>query len=58
VRRGAHLASGHGADTDILVASARAYINALNKLVALGDEPRIKPEDSSAARPAAAVGTP
>ncbi|MGB2940075.1 MAG: 2-isopropylmalate synthase [Candidatus Dormiibacterota bacterium] len=58
VRRGAHLASGHGADTDILVASARAYINALNKLVALGDEPRIKPEDSSAAQPAAAAGTP
>ena len=58
VRRGAHLASGHGADTDILVASARAYINALNKLVALGDEPRIKPEDSSAGQPAAAAGTP
>ena len=58
VRRGAYLASGHGADTDILVASARAYINALNKLVALGDEPRIKPEDSSAGQPAAAAGTP
>ena len=26
--------SGHGADTDIIVASAKAYINALNKLVA------------------------
>lgn len=26
--------SGHGADTDIIVASARAYVNALNKLVA------------------------
>jgi len=24
---------GHGADTDIIVASAKAYINALNKLV-------------------------
>ena len=58
VRRGPHIASGHGADTDILVASARAYINALNKLVDLGDEPRIKPEDSSAAQPAAAAGTP
>jgi hypothetical protein len=23
---------GHGADTDILVAAAKAYINALNKL--------------------------
>lgn len=26
--------SGHGADTDIIIASARAYINALNKLAA------------------------
>jgi 2-isopropylmalate synthase len=25
---------GHGADTDIIVASAKAYINALNKLAA------------------------
>ncbi|MDP9325721.1 MAG: 2-isopropylmalate synthase, partial [Candidatus Dormibacteraeota bacterium] len=58
VRRGPHLASGHGADTDILVASARAYINALNKLVAIGDVPRIKPEDSGAAQPATAAGTP
>jgi 2-isopropylmalate synthase len=24
---------GHGADTDIIVASAKAYINALNKLL-------------------------
>jgi 2-isopropylmalate synthase len=24
---------GHGADTDIVVASARAYLNALNKLI-------------------------
>ena len=24
--------SGHGADTDIITASARAYLNALNKL--------------------------
>jgi 2-isopropylmalate synthase len=26
--------TGHGASTDIIVASARAYMNALNKLVA------------------------
>jgi 2-isopropylmalate synthase len=26
--------SGHGADTDIIVASAKAYINVLNKLAA------------------------
>ena len=25
---------GHGADTDIIIASAKAYINALNKLAA------------------------
>ena len=24
---------GHGADTDIIVASAKAYVNALNKLI-------------------------
>jgi len=24
---------GHGADTDIIVASAKAYINAINKLI-------------------------
>ena len=24
--------AGHGADTDIIVASAKAYVNALNKL--------------------------
>jgi len=26
--------SGHGADTDIICASAKAYVNALNKLAA------------------------
>ena len=26
--------SGHGADTDVIIASAKAYINALNKLAA------------------------
>jgi 2-isopropylmalate synthase len=55
IRRGPHIASGHGADTDILVASARAYLNGLNKLVGMEAEPRIKPEDSSAAQPAAAA---
>ncbi len=29
---------GHGADTDIIVASAKAYINALNKLITLQKE--------------------
>ncbi|MBI4401295.1 MAG: 2-isopropylmalate synthase [Nitrospirae bacterium] len=32
VEEGKKTATGHGADTDIIVASARAYLNALNKL--------------------------
>lgn len=31
---------GRGANTDIIVASAEAYMNALNRLLALGDSPR------------------
>ena len=31
-----HLYSGRGSDTDILVASARAYTNALNRLLSMG----------------------
>jgi len=31
---------GRGADTDIIVASARAYMNALNRLLAMGDTSR------------------
>jgi 2-isopropylmalate synthase len=35
VRNGAgQIFSGHGADTDIIVASAKAYCNALNKVAA------------------------
>jgi 2-isopropylmalate synthase len=38
--------SGHGSDTDIIVASVRAYLSALNKLAARaakpgGNEPRV-----------------
>jgi 2-isopropylmalate synthase len=58
VRRGPHVASGHGADTDILVAAARAYLNALNKLVELGDTKKMTPETSGAAEVAVAAGTP
>jgi 2-isopropylmalate synthase len=29
----ARVYGGHGADTDIIVASAKAYINAINKLI-------------------------
>lgn len=42
--------TGHGADTDIIVASARAYVNALNRLLsALGAEAQ---EDAHVASPA------
>src|SRR4029077_15062581 len=58
VRRGPHIASGHGSDTDILVAAARAFLNALNKLVELGDEKKMTPEPSGGARAPAAAATP
>ncbi|MFA5097410.1 MAG: 2-isopropylmalate synthase [Candidatus Margulisiibacteriota bacterium] len=32
IQKGGNIYSGHGSDTDIIVASAKAYINALNKL--------------------------
>ena len=38
---------GRGADTDIIVASARAYMNALNRLLAMGDTSR-SPEAAGA----------
>lgn len=34
LEEGGRIVRGHGADTDIIVASAKAYINALNKLAA------------------------
>ncbi|MCO6411814.1 MAG: 2-isopropylmalate synthase, partial [Thiogranum sp.] len=37
LERGGHIVNGQGADTDIVIASARAYVNALNKI--------IRPED-------------
>lgn len=39
--------TGRGADTDIIVASAKAYMNALNRLLAMGDTSR-SPETASA----------
>ena len=33
LERGGRIVNGHGADTDIVVASAKAYLNALDKLV-------------------------
>ena len=40
--RGGRIVNGQGADTDIIVASARAYLNALNKLYQ--DEERLNPQ--------------
>jgi 2-isopropylmalate synthase len=39
--------SGHGASTDIVVASARAYLSALNKLLAAREEQASAIETSS-----------
>ncbi len=33
VEKGGHIANGQGADTDIVIASAKAYLNALNKIL-------------------------
>jgi len=33
LEKGGRIVNGHGADTDIVIASAKAYINAMNKLV-------------------------
>jgi len=37
LEKGGRIVNGHGADTDIVIASAKAYINALNKLGARGE---------------------
>ncbi|MEE8388888.1 MAG: 2-isopropylmalate synthase, partial [Acidiferrobacterales bacterium] len=37
LEKGGHIVNGQGADTDIVIASAKAYINALNKLVRPAD---------------------
>jgi len=39
--RNGRIVNGMGADTDIIVASAKAYINALNKL---GERKRVNPQ--------------
>ncbi len=36
LEKGGRIVNGHGADTDIVIASAKAYINAVNKLVKSG----------------------
>ncbi len=37
LERGGHIVNGQGADTDIVIASARAYVNALNKIIKPSD---------------------
>ncbi|MGH8577234.1 MAG: alpha-isopropylmalate synthase regulatory domain-containing protein, partial [Gammaproteobacteria bacterium] len=46
LERGGRIVNGHGADTDILAASAKAYIKAVNKL--LCDAPREHPQSGDA----------
>ncbi len=44
IRRDGNLFSGHSADTDVVVAAAQAYINALNRLVAAEGRKCIHPQ--------------
>ncbi len=37
LERGGRIVNGHGADTDIVIASAKAYVNALNKVLQGGE---------------------
>ncbi len=46
LERGGRIVNGHGADTDIVIASAKAYINALNKLALPGE--RANPQTGKA----------
>ena len=42
LERDGRIVNGQGADTDIVIASAKAYINGCNKLLA--DKPRAHPQ--------------
>ncbi len=44
LRRNGHIFSGHSADTDVVVAAAQAYVNALNRLVASEKHSSIHPQ--------------
>ena len=44
IRRNGDLFSGHSADTDVVVAAAQAYVNALNRLVAAEGRKCIHPQ--------------
>ena len=49
LRQDGELSAGHGADTDILVAAAKAYVHALNRLTTrLAAGPRVTPERMAA----------
>jgi 2-isopropylmalate synthase len=44
LRRNGSLYSGHAADTDVVVAAAMAFINALNRLVAAQEHQPLHPQ--------------
>jgi 2-isopropylmalate synthase len=44
LRQNSVLYSGHAADTDIVVASAQAFVNALNRLIAGGSTQPLHPQ--------------
>ena len=44
IRRDGNLFSGHSADTDVVVAAAQAYVNALNRLIAAEGRKSIHPQ--------------
>ena len=44
IRRDSKIYSGHSADTDVVVAAANAYVNALNRLVLSEKKNSIHPQ--------------
>jgi 2-isopropylmalate synthase len=46
---------GHGADTDIIVASARAYLTALNKVLIASGKYDVEPEEAAETTPVAVM---
>ena len=44
LRRNGALYSGHAADTDVVVAAAMAFVNALNRLVAGAERQALHPQ--------------
>ena len=48
LRRDGELYSGHSADTDVVVAAAQAFVNALNRLVAGSAQPALHPQKDTA----------